>query len=220
MRRVLLFLAVFLVAATFGPWEGEVTQQPVEQQTPGGATQPDHSLWVTNPTGCAWDADDNRSTGFTDSVVAAGETTTATKCVIVDGTGHAVWFHVISRSPNLVSEIRFEPQGFVFRPNPTPVPGLNGYFEYFTCTLGPEYDESAIPGLPEIAGSNGGHGELTTITASITNPTTHAARKTGAVLRLAVTPAVSSGGRCQYEDLPLSTRLGTYPGPFILRMTS
>lgn len=34
-------------------------QQPVEQQTPGGMTQPDQSLWVWNRTGGLWDPDDH-----------------------------------------------------------------------------------------------------------------------------------------------------------------
>src|SRR5512139_3021122 len=39
-------------------------QTPVEQQTPGGATQPDRNLWIVNPTigeqgeAAIWDADD------------------------------------------------------------------------------------------------------------------------------------------------------------------
>ena len=214
---LLLFMPL-LLAATFGPWEFEDTQNPVEQQTQGGATQPDHSLWVVNNTGCAWDADDSRSTGFTNSVLAAGETTTATKCLIVDGRDHGVWFHVISRSARLIAEIRFDPQGFVFRGNAVPVAGLNGYFEYFVCALGPKYDQSAVPTLPVIEGSNGGHGEFSTITVSITNPTRHAVRKTGSVMQLRATPSLASAGRCDYEDLP--TQLGTYPGPFIRRMTS
>ena len=36
----------------------ETRDEIVEQQTPGGATQPDPTLWVTNRTGCVWDPDD------------------------------------------------------------------------------------------------------------------------------------------------------------------
>ena len=214
MKPLLVLLAVpLLLAATFGPWENEVTQQPVEQQTPGGDTQPDQSLWVVNNTGCAWDADDRRSTGFLDGVIAAGETATGTRCVIADGTGHGVWFNVQARSPDLIVETRFEPQGFVFRANP--VATGSGY-EYWICTVGPDYDQSAVPTLPEIAGSNGGHGVRTDITVSITNPTSRTIRKVHTFMRLAVEPEVASGGRCA---APFSS-LGVFPGPFIQWKTS
>ena len=216
MRRILLLLVPFLlVAATFGPWEFEDTQQPVEQQTPGGATQPDHSLWVTNPTMCAWDADDSRSTGFVGGVLPAGETVTASKCVIVDGMPHAVWFNVLARSSSLIVETRFDPQGYVFQA--TAVSKARGY-EYWTCSLGPEYDNSAVPSLPEITGSNGGRGEYSTVTVRITNPTNRAVHKVSAVMRLRPFLDEASGGRCFYEDLP--PRVGTYPGPFITWKTS
>jgi hypothetical protein len=40
-------------------------QQPVEQWTPGGMTQPDHTKWVWNRTGFVWDPDDDdRLSGY------------------------------------------------------------------------------------------------------------------------------------------------------------
>ena len=208
----MILVLVLLVA--FGPWEYEDTQQPVEQQTPGGATQPDRSLWVTNPTGCAWDADDSRSAGFVDGVLAAGTSVSGTKCVIADDLGHAVWFHVLSRSPDLIVTTSFAPQDIVLRASPVP---SGRYFEYWTCSVGPEYDHGVIPSLPLIDGSNGGHGLRTDLVVNITNPTSHAVRKLSAVVRLRPFPDEASGGRCQYGDL---NRTGTYPGPFIAAATS
>ena len=217
-RRTLgLLLAPFLMAATFGPLEGEQTQQPVEQQTPGGATQPDRSLWVTNPTGCAWDADDSRSTWFRDQTLAAGETATATKCVVVDAMDHSIWVEVLSGSPNLIVELRFgAPFNYVFRGNPIPV-GRD--YRNWVCALGPVYQSETLPTLPEIAGSNGGRGVVSDVTISVTNPTNHAVRKATALLRLDFSPETASGGQCQFTTLvQAQNRIGF--DPLIYRLTS
>jgi hypothetical protein len=62
-------------------------QNPVEQQTQGGATQPDTNLWVVNNTAYAWDYDDQvygNNFGYLD----AGATASVTRYVIADWISH------------------------------------------------------------------------------------------------------------------------------------
>lgn len=65
------------------------TQQPVEQQTEGGATQPDPDLWVVNNTGCVWDADDRYDFDGT-GILVSGEVATQQACVVADWQQHLV----------------------------------------------------------------------------------------------------------------------------------
>jgi len=56
-----------------------VIQNPVEQQTQGGAGQPDQSLWVVNNTGTPWDIDDEHfatDSGYLDPGQSASYTET------------------------------------------------------------------------------------------------------------------------------------------------
>jgi hypothetical protein len=123
-------------------------QQPVEQQTPGGATQPDHSLWVTNPTSCLWDTDDALSARFIGSWVR-GETHTYTDCIVTDDIAHRISLEL---GPGLVGSVT--------------VDGV----DVGLCSLSREWDSSEVTGLPEIAGSNGGHGQIVSVTWTVTNP--------------------------------------------------
>ena len=210
MKRLVGAVAVVAATAfTFGPWgESDVRQQPVEQQTQGGDTQPDHSLWVVNNTTCAWDADDAWFTGGLNGVLAGGETATVSRCVVADWRSHGIALSVNAPAANLVVEISFSPQGYVFRA----VPVLSGNrYVYLVCADGPQYDRSS-PTLQPIPNSGfGGVGVVTTVTARLTNPGTRAARKVNALFNLRATPELANQG-CAF---PLPNSTGTYPGPFI-----
>jgi hypothetical protein len=172
MRRALPGLA-FLVAVLLGSssafaaprpmaWSQlqRQIQQPVEQQTPGGATQPDRSLWVTNPTPCAWDPDD-RIDGLFSGVIGKGETVSHTECVILDKANHLAGLKV---GDGLAGSIRVsQPAGDTF---------AGSTFDE-RCLLTPEYGDPEYLALPEIDGSNGGHGDRVTVTWTITNVSGH-----------------------------------------------
>ena len=208
-RRALVLLAPFLTAATFGPWEYEDTQQPVEQQTQGGALQPDHSLWVVNNTGCAWDADDSRSMGFTDGTLAAGETVTGSKCYIADWTDRQFYVNVLSRSGDLVVRVAVQPLDFSFKLAPM----LEAHrYRYEMCLRQADYDRQ-YPDFQPIPDSGlGGVGVPATITVAIHNPMSRTVRSTSAVFRFSTSPYQ---GRCDLADLTAWTFLGSWPGPFI-----
>lgn len=140
-----------------------VIWEPVEQQTPGGATQPDESLWVRNPTkddgtaACAWDSDDRLLAALgAGALLRPGETATATFCVFADWTTHGVALRV--STPGLIGTLTLEGYASVTVPG-----GQTG------CITSPDYVYGDP--LPAIEDSNGGHAELVTFTFSVTNPT-------------------------------------------------
>ena len=65
----------------------ESHQNPVEQQTPSGATQPDHSLWVVNDSDMIWDADDIWK-WYGSGRIESGQTISISKQVICDWKSH------------------------------------------------------------------------------------------------------------------------------------
>lgn len=123
-------------------------QQPVEQQTPGGATQPDRSLWVTNPTGCLWDTDDWLEARLSGKW-AKGETRTYTDCVVADNDRHVARLEL---SAGLTGSITID--------------GVN----VGLCGATPWYGDPEYLALPEVEGSNGGHGRIVQVTWTVTNP--------------------------------------------------
>lgn len=202
----LLLLAASPSAFTWGPWEFEDTQQPVEQQTQGGETQPDRSLWVINNTGCAWDADDSRSAGDTDGTIAPGSTAVGTKCLVADWDAHAFYVNINSRSPDLVVEMRFGPQGFVVR---APARASGNRYVYEACVWGPSYDRSSPDLQPTPNSGYGGVGVMTVITVSVHNPSTRTVRDTHGLMRMRFSPDAA----CGFGWFPFTNRTGTYPGP-------
>lgn len=227
MKRLLLAcLALLLLGAgpapfTWGPWgEAEDTQNPVEQQTVGGATQPDQSLWVVNntiaPPGqgdvlrgkCAWDADDSRTMGHVDGTLAPGVMVSGSKCYVADNTEHATYISLYAKTPDLVVAMRYDPQGFVVTASVQPDPNRNGFYHYEACGFGPYYDQLSIPPMQVIPNSGtapnrylpeviGGVGVPSTVTAVVSNPTPRTVRDVSGVLRFnCCNPSHASGGRC------------------------
>ena len=162
-------------------------QTPVEQWTPGGATQPDPALWVVNPTGCIWDPDDDEL-WHGNGDLAPGATTSKSVCIVGDNIAHGVFIQMISRSPNLVVTLRLGPHTF----NVTPVPSGRDY-RYNGCFAGPDYDAQS-PALVPIEGSNGGKGVLGwEASVEIRNPTSKVVRDVGASFRVHIDSGVCRG---------------------------
>ncbi len=222
MKRLVVVcaLAILAIAAgpqplVFGPWEPEQRQNPVEQQTQGGATQPDHSLWVVNNTQCAWDPDDSLSTGDLNGSLAPGATATGTKCIIADWAEHATYFDVNAPRSGLAVSLSFSPQNFTIQASRRVV--SYGY-DWWVCTYGPDY-EPASPALEPIPNSGyGGVGVPTSVTVSVTNTTNRTISKINAFMRVSLTIEDASGGVCSF---PLTHfHEGVYPGPFFSWETS
>jgi hypothetical protein len=161
MLRILA-LAVTVILAAAGPVAaakpvpftiGQIAfqhQQPVEQQTPGGATQPDQTLWVINRTDCIWDADDQwLAAGY--GYLEPGASRSISTCIIGDWAAHDAWgWAVVRRGPTPAISVRLSG-------GPTA-----------SCVRGPDYDYgSALPPIPD---SNGGVGVIHTVTFTIRNP--------------------------------------------------
>jgi hypothetical protein len=180
MRRILLsLLTIFALSLpsgslaarprlmTWSETQHGFPQQPVEQQTPGGATQLDRSLWVVNSTPCLWDADD-RVDGIFSGILEAGGSVFHTECLILDKANHLVGLNV---GQGLTSSISVsQPIGYTF----------HGSTSDERCLLSPEYGSPEYLNLPLIEGSNGGHGDRVVVTWTVTNISGHRLGKTTA----------------------------------------
>mgnify|MGYP001559318288 CR=1 FL=1 len=126
-------------------------QQPVEQQTPGGATQPDQSLWVVNRTDCIWDADDQwLAVGY--GYLDPGASVSVSTCIIGDWAAHDAWGWALTSKSSVQPSLSVTVSG-----GPTAA-----------CVRGPDYDYgSALPIIPD---SNGGVGVVHVATFTIANP--------------------------------------------------
>lgn len=200
MRRTLAGLALALLVAmpvaaarpngmTATVWWSDY-QNPVEQQTPGGALQPDRSLWVVNSTPCIWDADDEINLIFGGTLLA-GASYTYTTCLIADWTGHLIG--VRSGNPNIAASVA--------------VDGVVSVTQ--GCIVGPEYERDAYAGFVAIEGSNGGVGVRHTVAWTITNLTgrrLHRVSAEGAI-------ELHTGAAAAYWCPASLVRGGSYPGP-------
>lgn len=100
--------------------------QPVEQQTPGGALQPDPGLWVLNPGPCFWDPDDRLEAMIYARHWVRGQTASHSECVYGDWAAH-LW--ALNASTDFAVALA--------------VDGLElGVGRGSTCILGPDYDHS------------------------------------------------------------------------------
>lgn len=140
-------------------------QQPVEQQTPGGALQPDQSLWVVNPTECAWDADDRLQTRGMGNIPAGGSTTWH-ECLVADGRSHVFAVSAYAPREGLLVTITWS-NADAMRTITLDMPRRQSVT---ACFEGPEYDEGS-PLLVPIPDSNGGVGQVTDIAVTATNTT-------------------------------------------------
>jgi hypothetical protein len=171
-------------------------QTPVEQQTPGGATQPDHSLWVTNPTigstaPCIWDADDELNLFF-GGVLAAGATYSYTTCLFGDWTGHVIG--VKANASGVTASVSIDGLVTVAAPG---------------CIIGPDHDRQDYPGFRPVTGSGGGIAVPHTITWTVTNPTGRKLGHAGAEGTVQGWTNYAVGYWCPG---PL-VRAGAWPGP-------
>jgi hypothetical protein len=163
--------------------ESESHDRVVEQQTPGGALA-DCALvqCVVNPTDpfCVWDADESietRGTGW----LQPGESTTWTSCVIADWVNHLVYVTgAAGRHGQITATITAD------NPHLSGSVTVSGP-EVAACLFPSEYDRNT-PLLSEIPESNGGVGQYTPVTVTITNI---GARRTDA--------SVSVGIRAAYQ---------------------
>lgn len=190
MRALLAVATVLLVAGSAAAkdaprWFGQLQlQQPVEQQTPGwslpcpagyvGDCSQDRSLWVTNPTGCIWDVDDNGDLDWDGDLIASAQTS-VTACVVEDWRVHPLSFGVNAHSDLLDATVCVGSDCHTlvpFRVNAN----TSGYeFCVVASSLG-------LP-LPLVEGSNGGIGALTTFVFTVRNPTRKTARDVRASFR-------------------------------------
>lgn len=189
MRKLLLLLVLFAVAvapiarATSFTWVygQRSTQTPVEQQTPGGALQPDSSLWVVNPypapDGCVWDADD-RFEARGNGSLSPGESTEWHECLLADHLIHIFDAQVYAKGPTsdqLVVEVGWSNADAARSLHPAGVPGAQNSTNYDACFAGPEYDHDS-PLMPPVEGSNGGVAQPTDVFVRVTNTSSHTVR--------------------------------------------
>lgn len=157
-------------------------QHLVEQQTPGGANQPDPSLWVVNPTECVWDADDDR-TWDAGGNLTPGTAANAAGCIIGDTMAHIVSVVVRAPRPGLGVAISLVGDGLRFT-LPATVSEWGRGWVYRACLLGPDYRSGVLGSLPLVEGSNGGHGVRWAAAVSVVNPTGRTVRDVAGSFRI------------------------------------
>lgn len=146
-----------------------VYQIPVEQQTPGGASQSDQSLWILNPTisdefPCIWDADDHFQMELT-GTVEAGQSYSITRCIFGDFKEHEIW--IKSATNGVVVSLSVNSDG-IGGPYTQASSGANN-----ACIIGPNYDKLGTNMYIPVNGSNGGYAAYTTVTFTATNTLKH-----------------------------------------------
>lgn len=164
----------------------------MEQQTPGGATQPDQSLWVTNPFlgGCVWDADDQINVLGFGSGRNVG-TGTFTLCLIADWSPHLLY--VKAAGTNL--EVTVEVGGVVST----------------NCIVGPDYDHDAP--LPPVENSNGGVGQPFNVIYKATPLPVKGKAEYGFNYGIKLPLSTTLEDWCGDSTYSDWIRVGTYPGP-------
>ena len=160
MRSLIVMLVVFALGSSSAFAAKPTTQASVftsnlnflvEQQTPGGATQEDESLWVVNRTVCAWDPDDLITVSL-DGHLRRGESISISHCLIGDWAQHLLGARV-TRGDVTVSMT---------------LSGLRTVSGPVACIIGPDYEHNS-PKLSLIPDSNGGVGLQHTVTWTLTN---------------------------------------------------
>lgn len=169
MRIIALLLAVMMLVsigyaearqASFW-WAGRTEkQQPVEQQTPMGESQPDPNLWVLNPTDCIWDGDD-RQDYFGSGRLRPGDSASQASCIMADWDWHLAGIKVCSRQAAAVhgavtfdlggtalGAVRIETEELMWSE-------LDRRYCATACMIGPHFDRSS-PYLESVRDSKGG----------------------------------------------------------------
>ncbi len=155
-------------------------QTPVEQQTQGGATQPDQNLWVTNPTGTPWDIDDRHlvtDKGYLDP----GQSASFTEYMVADWANtHILGIEVTSeRSSDLfTASVRVDDAAgtvvTITSTLPHVVNGIHGKFADTMTALFSFFYWQNSPKLVPIPNSGfGGIGRVLAITWTVTNTDSH-----------------------------------------------
>jgi len=176
-------------------------QRLVEQQTPGGATQPDPSLWVVNPLipQCAWDSDDEiKISSSVGRVLDPGAVALTTECLVADHAGHLIWFSVLSPRPTLRVTLSFPDYNRTIELQPEKL--SQNEYAWKGCVIGPEFDYDAIryEALPEIASSNGGRGKISRVIFSIENVGPRSVRDIGVLGALNLDTNQFRDARCRF----------------------
>lgn len=162
----------------------------------------DPSLWVNNPTSCAWHVDDS-TVWVAEGELLAGGSGVASLCMVSDQNpiyathyGMTAWwsgvrnrFAVTISSPSsaLIVTACYQPQARCFAVNAVWHQETDDY-RYLAC-IQAVYDPGD-PALVEVPGSNGGgrefggFGVVTTIATTITNPTGHTIRDLRAAMEV------------------------------------
>ena len=168
MKRFMVIPVLLLLAFTWNLGQRS-TQQPVEQQTPGGATQPDPSLWIVNPDPgvCAWDADDTLEARGSGSL-APGEAVEWHECVYADWQPHAFNAQVSAKTSKLLVEVGWSNADASRSFAVAGTPGPQNSTLWLACFFGPDYDNGS-PLLPTVGSSNGGRAQLTDVFVRVTN---------------------------------------------------
>jgi hypothetical protein len=175
-------LCCFVLPA-FGSWITwfSARDNPVEQQTSGGATQPDQSLWIINPASYIWDADD-RVKLIGDSTLYSQSEAIYAESIIADNCGHLVGIDVNASTSDLTVQIQMSGMGLdttnevieTYRDlviEAFPVKVDKRSFRYVACAYGSKFDKNFINYLPIIENSNGGRGFIWEVRFIIRNGT-------------------------------------------------
>jgi len=196
------------LGTSFGGVRGGSGINVVEQQS----NYPYDSSAVTNPTGCAWDVNDWNDTG-TDGYLNAGASYGMTVCQISDPdpvyrtlNGSAAWWSsphgyfsgwVAAPSGALTVTACYQPQGRCF---PLGSVNMGGEYDWLICSHAVYQGNPLDPAVTEIAGSNGGHGVVTDVTLTVTNPT--GSRIKNIVLQAGVSSDSQKEPGCPYPGPP------------------
>lgn len=150
-------------------------QNPVEQQTQGGATQPDQNLWVVNNTGLVWDFDDEISKSDTGYLDPGASVTISEPIWVADWQGHITGIEAISYGKEAAFEVSLQVDdglGTVLSvvSKPPVVVGTGKFKNYRAFVAITEVYTRTSPKLYLIPNSGyGGYGRVMTATWTVTN---------------------------------------------------
>jgi hypothetical protein len=181
LKRLLLICGLCLLAAP-AAWAAHAQplafydslahlSQSVSQQP--GVTNPTAFGTYKDPFPCGWDAQDSRQRdAVLNSELAGGATVTDTMCLFQDWSPRVIVTNIAASSPDLSLTVAFNTGGST-AVTPTYDSRLR-LWVYKACVIAPTY-QPGDPALQTIAGSNGGVAVPTTVSLTITNPSSKTA---------------------------------------------